>query len=173
VLIDEGRRPEQNVVALVAVSARVVGMGSDQASALPVFDFKATPSTRRALEAVQDEELATVQLLLADGTVLELPDTLAAMVKTAVREAAEGHDLSLLPTEQEVSPRRAGEILCLSRQYVDRLIAEGVLPARRLPNSTHRKVRLSDVAALAAQRDRRGKLISDMVDTLTDAGAKY
>ena len=148
-------------------------MTSEQASAQSVFDFKATPSVRRALKSVEDEEVAAVQVLLANGAVLELPEELAAVVETAVREAAEGHDLSLLPHEAEVSPRRAGEILGLSRQYVDRLIAEKILPARRLPDSTHRKIRLSDVVALAAQRDGRREVISDMVDTLTDAGAQY
>lgn len=160
-------------VALVAVSAPSGRMASEQATAHSVFDFKATPSVRRALKPAEAEELAAVQVLLANGAILELPEELAAVVRTAVREAAEGHDLSLLPHEEEVSPRRAGEILGLSRQYVDRLIAEEILPARRLPDSTHRKIRLSDVVALAAQRDGRRELISDMVDTLTDAGAEY
>ncbi|MCP4306361.1 MAG: helix-turn-helix domain-containing protein [bacterium] len=148
-------------------------MATREASPQPVFDFKATPSACRALKAVESEDVATVQVLLASGVILHLPEELAAVIRTAVLEAAEGHDLSLMSREDEVSPGRAGELLGLSRQYVDRLIAQGVLPARRLPDSTHRKIRRSDVLALAAQRDSRRELISDMVDTMTDAGAEY
>lgn len=72
-----------------------------------------------------------------------------------------------------MSPARAGELLGLSRQYVDRLIAEGILPARRLPGSLHRKVRVEDIIAFDDRRDDRRKMITDMVDTLTEAGADY
>ncbi len=66
-----------------------------------------------------------------------------------------------------------GELLGLSRQYVDRLISEGVLPARHVPGSTHRKVRVADVVALGERRDHRRKVISKMVETVTEAGAQY
>lgn len=95
------------------------------------------------------------------------------MLLNAVREVAGGHDVALVSVDDEVSPAKAGELLGLSRQYVDRLIREGVLPARRLPQSTHRKLRVSDVLAFAARRDTRRKIITDMVNTLTEAGAEY
>lgn len=104
---------------------------------------------------------------------VDLPDDLAAVLRTAVRKAAGGHDLALLRRDEEVSPGRAGELLGFSRQYVDRLIAEGVLPVRRLPDSTHRKIRVADVLAFAEQRRRRTGIISDMVDEMVEAGAKY
>lgn len=136
------------------------------------FEFKATKSALRALRAVDGEDLA-VQVTLSDGRSVALPDELAAVLATAVHEAAEGHDLTLLPRDEEISPARAAGLLGLSRQYVDRLIAEGVLPARRLPNSTHRKVRVADVLSLTEERTRRRRIITGMVDTLTDAGADY
>ena len=112
-------------------------------------------------------------MVLADGRTVELPEQLAAVLITAVREALHGRDLALLPRDEEISPAKAGELLGLSRQYVDRLIAEGVLPARRLPGSTHRKVRVADVMAFAGERARRRRIITDMVDTLTEHGATY
>jgi excisionase family DNA binding protein len=90
-----------------------------------------------------------------------------------VQEAASGHGLALVLSDEEVSPAKAGELLGLSRQYVDRLIAEGVLAARRLPGSTHRRLRVADALAFSEQRDRRRKRIADMVDTLVDVGAEY
>lgn len=137
------------------------------------FEFTPTPAARRALQSVGDEEITTVRVVLADGHEVEVPEPLAAMLRTAVREAASGHGLALVLSDEEVSPAKAGELLGLSRQYVDRLIAEGVLTARRLPGSTHRKLRVADVLAFAEQRDRRRKRIADMVDTLVEAGAEY
>jgi excisionase family DNA binding protein len=110
---------------------------------------------------------------LANGQELELPEALADMLSSAVRQAAKGHNLTLVRTDEELSPARAGKLLGLSRQYVDRLIADGVLPARRLPGSTHRRLRMVDVVAFAERRDQRRELISDMVDTMVDAGAEY
>lgn len=148
-------------------------MAAQPSSGAPVFEFKATAAARRALRPVEGEDIATVKVMLADGRAVELPEQLAAVLLTAVREAAHGRDLALLPRDKEISPAKAGEMLGLSRQYVDRLIAEGVLPARRLPESTHRKLRVADVLAFADQRTRRRKIISDMVNTLTEAGAEY
>jgi excisionase family DNA binding protein len=135
--------------------------------------FTATPASRRALSPVADLRRARIQVAFEDGQILELPTELADVLLAAVLRAADGHDLALLSRDDEVSPAKAGKLLGLSRQYVDRLIAEGLLPARRLPGSTHRKIRVSDVLAFADRRADRQQLITDMVDTLTDAGAEY
>ena len=112
-------------------------------------------------------------VLLADGATLALPTALENLLLAAVQDAANGHNVALVRTDDEVSPARAGELLGLSRQYVDRLISEGVLPARHIPGSSHRKLRVADVVAFGERRHERRKVISDMVDTLTDAGAMY
>lgn len=148
----------------------VVGMTRQGAAA---FEFVPTPAARRALGPVGDDEIAVVRVVMADGREVEVPEPLAAMLRTAVHEAASGHGLALVLSDDEVSPAKAGELLGLSRQYVDKLIAEGVLKARRLPGSTHRKLRVADVLAFAQQRDERRKRIADMVDTMVDAGAEY
>jgi len=114
-----------------------------------------------------------VAVSLPDGRTVDLPDELVALISAAVREAAGGRRLALVLLDEEVTPAKAGELLGFSRQYVDRLIAEGVLPARRLPRSTHRRLCLSDVLAFAAERERRQKTIKNMVDTLTEGGAEY
>lgn len=158
------------MVAVVAVSAYGVRMASTAPSP---FEFKLTPASRRALKAVDREHLAGVNVVLADGQSVALPGDLAAVLLTAVRVAADGHDVSLLSRDDEVSPAKAGEMLGFSRQYVDRLISEGVLAARRLPGSTHRKVRVADVLDLAEVRTGRQRRITDMVDALTADGAEY
>jgi excisionase family DNA binding protein len=136
-------------------------------------EFRSTSAVRRALKPVESGTDACVRVLLAGGQTLELPSALEGLLLMAVRDAASGHNVVLVRTDDEVSPAKAGELLGVSRQYVDRLISEGVLPARRIPGSTHRKLRVADVVAFGERRDERREVISDMVDTLTDAGAKY
>lgn len=146
-------------------------MGSSRVNASK--KFRSTRAVRRALKPVESDADAGVRVLLGGGQTLELPPALESLLLTAVRDAASGHNVALVRTDEEVSPAKAGELLGLSRQYVDRLISEGVLPARHIPGSTHRKVRVADVVALGERRDQRRKVISKMVDTVTDAGAQY
>ncbi len=68
---------------------------------------------------------------------------------------AEGEHLIVLRPDQEVTPAGAADLLGVSRQFVDRLLAGSVLEFRRLPDSKHRRIRVGDVLALAEERDRR------------------
>lgn len=72
-----------------------------------------------------------------------------------------------------VTPREAGELLGVSRQFVDKLIADGRLPARLKPGSRHRVVRVADVLELEASRRAAADRIGATIDTLVDAGAEY
>ncbi|MGK2886920.1 MAG: helix-turn-helix domain-containing protein [Rhodococcus sp. (in: high G+C Gram-positive bacteria)] len=58
---------------------------------------------------------------------------------------------SSTPTDDEVSPAQAARILDVSRQYVDRLLADGRLPFGHEPGPTHRTIRVVDVERLASQ----------------------
>lgn len=138
---------------------------------VPTASFRAPKAQldrlRRALEAG-----AEVVIEQPGGERLasqELSEFLAA----AVSEVASGDEVVLLRGESEVSPAEAGELLGISRQFVDRLIDVGRLPARRLPGSRHRRLRVADVIAFAARRDERQELIADAVNVLVDGGAEY
>jgi excisionase family DNA binding protein len=122
---------------------------------------------RRALEAG-----AEVVVEQPDGSRLSSLE-LSRFLAAAVAEFAAGGEVVLLRGEAEVSPAEAGELLGISRQFVDRLIDVGKLPARRLPGSRHRRVRVADVVAFAHRRDDRSALISDAVNTAIDGGAEY
>ena len=72
-----------------------------------------------------------------------------------------------------VTPREAGELLGVSRQFVDKLIASGRLAAKCKPGSRHRVVRVADVLQLEASRRAGADRIGSTIDTLVDAGAEY
>lgn len=76
-------------------------------------------------------------------------------LRAVLEDVASGRSVVILRPTEEVTPATAAKVLGVTRQFVDRLCAEGVLPFRRLPSSSHRKILLSDVLALAAERDRR------------------
>lgn len=78
-----------------------------------------------------------------------------AAVREVFEGVAKGEQLIFLRTDREVTPAGAADLLGVTRQFVDRLLGDGVLVFRRLPGSKHRRIRVGDVLALAEERDRR------------------
>ena len=70
-------------------------------------------------------------------------------------------------------PAEAARILDASRQYVDRLLADGRLPFGHKPGSTHRTIRVVDVERLAAERSRRRTSTDAAITALIDGGLDY
>jgi excisionase family DNA binding protein len=81
--------------------------------------------------------------------------------------------VAVVSDEAEVSPAEAAKLLGVSRQYVDRLIASGALPARRLPHSSYRKIPARAVLAHRATRERKRAGIRAAVDDAIAAGLEY
>jgi len=104
------------------------------------------------LAADNEETRASAARLAAQA---DATSDFGATVRELFNEVAKGEHLVVLRPEQEVTPAGAADLLGVSRQFVDRLLAEGVLPFRRLPDSTHRRIRVGDVVALAEERQRR------------------
>ena len=88
---------------------------------------------------------------LARGRRTDLGHPLQAVLE----DVADGNYVVILRPTQEITPAEAARVLGVTRQFVDRLCADGVLPFRRLPASRHRRIRAADVLAVAAERDRR------------------
>lgn len=104
------------------------------------------------LAADDEEAKASAARMAAEA---DTTSEFGATVHQLFREVARGEHLIVLHPEQEVTPAGAADVLGVTRQFVDRLLAEGVLPFRRLPDSKHRRIKVGDVVALAEERDRR------------------
>jgi len=78
-----------------------------------------------------------------------------ATVRELFEGVARGEQLIVLRPDQEVTPAGAADLLGVTRQFVDRLLADGVLAFRHLPGSKHRRIRVGDVLALSEERQRR------------------
>jgi excisionase family DNA binding protein len=118
------------------------------------------------------EQGATVELRDANGAAIAAPE-LTELLRLALNSLANGDDVMLLTGDTELSPTEAGQILGCSRQYVDRLIDLGEIPARNLPESSHRRIRAADITDFQTRRNKRTTKIADAINALTDAGARY
>jgi excisionase family DNA binding protein len=111
-------------------------------------------AVERAARAVASRPQSAM-LQLADGTVVPLPAQLVEVLGASARVLAEGHAVTVLPSEVTLTPAEAATLLGLSRPFVTRLLDDGVIPSQRLPRSRHRRVMLSDLLAFQERRERR------------------
>jgi len=92
-------------------------------------------------------------------------------VQAMLTEVARGVRVVVLRAEDDVTPAQAARMLGVSRQFVDRLCADEVLPFNRLPDSQHRRIRVQDVIGVAAERDRRRAGADAIRAAIADLGA--
>jgi excisionase family DNA binding protein len=140
-----------------------------------VSEIHATPSERMQLVAVQRivaDESATVQVGVG-AEVVELPPSLVRLLMAGADALGGGDVVALVSEESEVSPAEAARLLGVSRQYVDRLVATGALPIRRLPQSRYRKIPARAVLAHKVAKDAKRSAITALVAAADDAGLEY
>lgn len=111
----------------------------------------ATPS--KSLLVAPDDAARADAARLAAG--VDPSSELGATLREVLEGVANGERVVILRADRDVSPAVAAEILGVSRQFVDRLLADGVLAFHRLPGSTHRRIKTDDVLALVEERERR------------------
>lgn len=128
--------------------------------------------TLRALRSLVDEPDAEVTVAVGDEVVV-LPRSLVEVLRVAVGALEEGESVAVVSDEAEVTPAEAAKLLGVSRQYVDRLIAAGVLPVRRLPGSTYRRIPARAVLGHRVTRERKRAGIKAVVDGAVAAGLEY
>lgn len=91
----------------------------------------------------------------ATGGRVELPEGLSRSLRRASEEIAAGHNVTMLRSDEVLTPNEAAEVLGLSRQYLTRLLDDGEIASDTLPSSAHRRLLLADVLAFQAERERR------------------
>ena len=123
---------------------------------------------------IASESPATrAQVLDALATQPALSDLVTALAVRLVRDIAAGRHPVYVTTEDEVSPAQAARLLGVSRQYVDRLLADGRLPYTRKPNSTHRTITVAKIEALVNERSRRRSNTDKTITALLEGGLEY
>ena len=77
------------------------------------------------------------------------------VVKSMLDDVAGGSRVIVLRADDEVTPAQAASMIGVTRQFVDRLCADGVLAFHRLPGSRHRRIKVQDVVNIIAERETR------------------
>ncbi|MBM4253574.1 MAG: helix-turn-helix domain-containing protein [Deltaproteobacteria bacterium] len=74
---------------------------------------------------------------------LGLPKGVVQLLVTMLRATAEGHALTLIAGQKEMTTQEAAEFLSVSRPFLIRLLKSGALPYRLV--GKHRLIRLEDL----------------------------
>jgi len=123
-------------------------------TASPYDVAEPTPEDMAAVKAALDRARAGKRINLAD-----LPDDAAAMVRRLLEDYAAGRRPHIIPDEADVSTFQAADIINVSRPHVIKLLDEGAMPFRMV--GTHRRMRLADVMAYKAAKDRESDAAMD------------
>jgi excisionase family DNA binding protein len=116
---------------------------------------------------------AGMVLRTADGAELTVPPSLPRLIIAATDDLAAGRAVMAISAEVELTPAETAELLGLSRPFVVRLLEAGDIPSEFLPDSRHRRVRLSDVLAFQARRGRRAEGRRRIADIAAAADLPY
>jgi excisionase family DNA binding protein len=142
-------------VTLIAASrevtvARSSVLGSAARVAAASEDREAVNRLREAVAGA-----TTLVIRLSSGEEIPLPIALIKILQVSAEELWAGHEVTVLAAESTLTPAEVGELLGLSRPFVARLLDQGQIPYDTLPDSNHRVVKLTDVLAFQARRERR------------------
>jgi excisionase family DNA binding protein len=104
------------------------------------------------------------------ATTIDPTSEVGRVVRSLLNEVAHGERVVVLRADDEVSPAAAADMLGVTRQFVDRLLTDEVLPFRRLPGSRHRRIRVQDVIAVGVERNSRRAGHDALRSTMEDVG---
>lgn len=135
----------------------------------PRSDDRATAAQVSRLAAGVSE----LVLRLPDGQEISLPRTLVQVLLASASELSEGHAVTVLASEVQLTPSEVGELLGLSRPFVVRLLDAGEMRSEYLPDSRHRVVALADVLEFQARRERRRQGRRRVAEAVDDADLPY
>lgn len=112
---------------------------------------------------------AQPRIVTPDGTVLDLPDTVADALAEVLTAAAAGERPVVLRSPNDLTTEEAAAVLGVSRPTVVRLIETGKLPARMV--GTHRRLTLGDVLSYReASTTRRRDALERMTHQAEELG---
>ena len=143
--------------------------------------FEPTPADRVAAEHVAKRITAASMGSLAGGRSKTVADPdravfefVVQLATRAIADLAAGRTIAYTASpEAGVSPADAATLLGVSRQFVDRLIADGRLTHRYKPGSKHRIISITEINKLKAERERGRNGVRRAIDALVDGGAEY
>jgi excisionase family DNA binding protein len=108
------------------------------------------------------------KLVSPDGVEVEIPASAFAALQAVVRDMAQGHTITLIPHDKELTTKEAADILNVSRPFLVKLLDHGDIPYHRV--GTHRRLNVEDVLAYrelrAARRREKLRELTELSEQL-------
>ena len=101
---------------------------------------------RAAVEALAKFEPRAAEIAIEDAghrMHAVLPVAAVRLLQDLLREMAQGHAISLVPTHAELTTQQAADALNVSRPFLVKLLETNQLPHRKV--GTHRRIRFDDL----------------------------
>lgn len=129
-------------------------------------DAKLARESSRLLAARKLGRRASVRIRLVDdggdeAETVSVPASALRLFLHLLTEMSQGHSVTLVPTQAELTTQQAADILNVSRPYVVKLLDEGKIPSRTV--GKYRRVRFDDLMAFKRKDDEaRAKVLDQL-----------
>ena len=117
------------------------------------------PRIDQILEAGRSDLRVSIQTDEQSGPQIRLPLSAVRLLKGILAEMAQGHGVTLLPVQTELTTQQAAGLLNVSRPYLIGLLEAGQIPFRLV--GQHRRVRFDDLMAYKRKDDETRRRIAD------------
>lgn len=151
------------------------------APALKLPSDEDSATAHAAVEALrnvtQGRQETTLLRLVSEGeeqpaVEVTLPPEAFHLLVRILTHMANGHAVTVVPVEAELTTQQAAELLNVSRPHVVKLLDRGEIPHRKV--GSHRRVLLVDVLAYKEKEDaRQRELLDELTREAQDLGLGY
>lgn len=125
----------------------------------------------RFSDALRSRRPSRCQLIGPAGERLDVPEAVFHVIVKVAEVMAKGDAVTVVPVGKELTTQQAALLLNVSRQYLVRLLDQGVLPYRK--TGKHRRLRVEDVLAYRERRDRERRADLDELSRYTEEIGGY
>jgi excisionase family DNA binding protein len=136
-----------------------------------IAEFQEAPVHLIHLKRITCSRAPTCRLVGPKGETIAIPESVFYVLERVVDVMARGDAITVVPVGKEHTTQQAADLLNISRQYLVRLLEGGKIPFTK--TGKHRRLRMEDVLAFKAQRDRDRKAALDELTALSEEFGGY
>ncbi len=126
-------------------------------------------STKR-LQDQLEADIVQPKLVGSNGQEIAIPEQVFLMLKQTVQLMSTGQRISIVPSDCELTPQEAADILNVSRPFFMGLLRNNDISSQKV--GTHHRVRLQDVIDYKNVRDReRAGILDELIQMGEEEGA--